>query len=59
MAHAGDGARCHIAKGVDEVRQFIGHAILLQIRNIVTSVVDTPLFEVSSDNFALIVVLCE
>src|SRR5580693_3984317 len=52
-------ARRHVAEGVDEVRQFTGHTILLQVRNVVTSVIDTPLFEVSSDNLALITVLCE
>ena len=49
----------NIAKGVDEVRQFIGHTILLQVRNVIASVIDTPLFEVSSQNFSLVVVLCE
>jgi hypothetical protein len=46
----GNGAcgRCgrgNIAKGVDQVPQLIGDAILLQIRNVVTGVMDIPLFE--------------
>ena len=48
-----------IAKGVEEVRQFIGHTVLLQVRDVIASVVDTPFFEVSSQNFSLVVVLCE
>ena len=52
-------SRCYVAKGVEQVRQFIGHTILLQIRNVVARVVDTPLFEVATENFALIVILCE
>ncbi len=59
MAHAGAGVRRHIAEGVEEVRQFIGYTILLQVRNVVAGVIDTPLFEVSSENLALIAVLCE
>src|ERR1700689_1502097 len=50
-------SRSHIAEGVDEVRQYIGDAILLQIRNVVTSVTDTPLFKVASENLALLAAL--
>src|ERR1035441_10095448 len=53
----GNGARWrrsrgHIAEGVDQVRQFIGYAILLQIRNIITGVIDAPFLEVAPENLA-------
>ena len=48
-----------IAKSVEQMRQFIGHTILLQVRNVVAGVIDTPLFEVSPENLALFMVLCE
>jgi hypothetical protein len=52
-------SRGHIAKSIEEVRQFIGDTILLHICNVVACVIDTPLFEVSPENLALIVVFCE
>src|SRR6202034_2954318 len=48
-----------VAKGVEEVRQFIGHTVLLQVRNVIASVVDTPLFEVSSQDFFMVMILCK
>jgi hypothetical protein len=35
------------------VGQFIGHAIFLQIRDIVIGVIDAPFFEVATENLAL------
>src|SRR5258708_39491794 len=50
-------SRSHIPKGINQVRQYVGDAILLQIRNVVTSVTDTPLFKVASENLALLAAL--
>jgi hypothetical protein len=33
--------------------QFIGHAILLQIRDVVTGLIDAPFFEVAPENLAM------
>src|SRR5271166_4799947 len=52
-------SRRHVAESVEEVRQLIGDTILLQVRNVVAGIIDTPLFEVSSENFYLIMVLCK
>src|ERR1700677_428262 len=54
----GEGAgpsrgRGDIGKGVDEMRQFVRHAVLLEVGDVVSSVVNTPLFEVTSQNLVL------
>src|ERR1035437_1302590 len=46
-----------IGEGVDEVRQLVGDAILLQVGDVVAGVVDTPLLEVSAQNLALLAIL--
>src|ERR1700678_1580313 len=60
----GDGAcGCrsggYVCKGVEQVGEFTGDAILLQICDVVTGVIDTPLFEVSSENLGVILTLSE
>src|ERR1700679_3719925 len=42
-----------IGKGVNEMRQLVSHAVLLQIGDVVSGIVDAPLFEVTAQNFAL------
>ena len=37
--------------------QFIGHAIFLQVRNVVTGVIDAPFFEVPAENLAMVACL--
>ena len=46
-------ARGHVRERVKQVRQFVGDSILLQVRNVIAGIVDTPLFEISSENFFL------
>src|SRR5579872_881319 len=50
---------CNVPEGIKQVSQFIGHTVLLKVRNVIAGVVNTPLFEVSSENFPLIVFLSE
>jgi len=50
-------SRSHIPKGINQVRQYVGDAILLQIRNVVTSVTDTPLLEIAPENLTLLAAL--
>jgi hypothetical protein len=51
-------SRGYIAEGVDQVCQFIGHAILLQIRDVVTGVIDAPFFKVAPENLVMIMMPC-
>src|ERR1700733_5466555 len=46
-------SRRHIAESIDQVCEFIGHNVLLQIRNVVPRVIDSPLFEVASENLVM------
>ncbi len=43
----------HVGEGVQQVRELASHTILLQVRNVVAGVVDTPLFEISANEFFL------
>src|ERR1700753_3907008 len=52
-------SRDHIAEGIDQMSKFIGHTILLQIRNVETAVIDAPLFEVAAENPVMIPCLRE
>jgi len=42
-----------VGKGVNEVRQLVGNAILLQVGDVVSGVVNAPLFEVTAQNLGL------
>src|ERR1700688_4582877 len=52
-------SRRHVAKGVEKVRQSIGHTILLQVGNIVPGVVDTPLLEIPPEDLAWFWFFCK
>ncbi len=43
--------RRHVAKRVNQVREFVSHAVLLEICNIVIGIIDTPFLEVPRENF--------
>src|ERR1700733_863312 len=51
-------SRGYVAEGVDQMCQFIGHPVLLQIRDVVTGVIDAPFFEVATENLAMLMMAC-
>src|ERR1700722_2540326 len=58
----GDGAgrrrrSGYVSEGVQQVRQFVGDTVLLQICDVVAGIIDTPLFEVSSENLGVFAAL--
>ena len=53
------GGRGHIGKRVDEVRQIVGNAILLQVGDVVSGVVNAPLFEVTAQNLGFVCLVAQ
>jgi hypothetical protein len=58
MAQEGAGVVVTLAKAYIRVREFVGDAILMQVGDVVSGVVDAPFLEVSTENFAFVFVLC-